>query len=112
MKAIFKYKLKIGNGVAQTVMMPEGAAILSVQFVGPPQVAASGAVQPSILGEVCVYALVDDQELQRPHAFYVFGTGRALPDDFDICRIDHRYLGTAQQGPFVWHVFGGAIATE
>lgn len=101
MKAIFKYKLVL-NGNPQTVMMPEGAAILSVQFQG----------SNGIVGDICVWAMVDASQLQLPHVFYVFGTGQPLPDIFDVWTLKNRHLGTVQQGPFVWHVFGGAVESQ
>ncbi len=83
MNQIFKYALRVTDA-RQTVLMPLGARILSVQNQN---------------GNLTLWALVDDRRDQVPRKFLVVGTGQ----DFDAFGLE--YVGTAQIGIFVWHVF-------
>lgn len=83
MNQIFKYALRITDG-PQTVFMPLGSRILSVQNQN---------------GNLTFWALVDDRRDKVPRKFLVVGTGQ----DFDAFKL--QYVGTAQFGVFVWHVF-------
>lgn len=51
-------------------------------------------------GEACIWAIVDPDVLTVPRRFQIFGTGHELPTAGQCC-----YIGTSQQGPFVWHLF-------
>lgn len=46
----------------------------------------------------CIWAIVDPMREKETRRFQIFGTGHDLPEH--AC-----YVGTAQQGPFVWHLF-------
>ena len=48
-------------------------------------------------GWLNVWAIVEPENPKRPVGIYVRGTGHPLPDA--------RYVGTAFQGVYVWHVF-------
>ena len=52
-------------------------------------------------GQLTLWALVDENEEQKEQrAVLVYGTGHPI-----IFGPAHRHVGTAQVGPFVWHVF-------
>jgi len=80
-KAIWKFPLRIDD--RQIVRMPRDAVILSCQF------------QDGIL---CLWAEVDPLNSRTDRTFAVVGTGH--PYDFY-----GTFIATAQQPPFVWHVF-------
>lgn len=86
MKTIYKYPLK--HSGRQTVEMPLGACILSVQ----PQ-----RDIPTI------WALVETENPLMSRSFYVTGTGHEVPEFIDAAA----FLGTVQLlgGTFVEHVF-------
>lgn len=73
-------------------MMPDGAQVVSVQLQD---------------GIICVWAIVETDYMPQPHEFSIFGTGQPLPEAFNPNRLAERHLASVQQGPFVWHVFGG-----
>jgi hypothetical protein len=85
MKTIYKYPLSVSD--KQTIKMPVGAQILTVQ------------VQESA---PCIWALVESEKEDEDRYIEIFGTGRQIHVDMGI---DRYYIGTFQQGPFVWHVF-------
>lgn len=82
---IHKYKLEATD--SQVVRMPSPQRFLSFQ---------------DREGALCVWYEVnedaDDDEFDDLE-FLVLGTGHNLP------KRDALYLGTAQQGPFVWHLY-------
>jgi hypothetical protein len=80
---IYKYPLKVTD--YQTVVMPGGATILAAQ------------VQD---GRLCLWAMVDPHQPDVERRIRIVGTGNPF-EDSDRCR----YIGTAQDGPLVWHVF-------
>lgn len=86
MKIILKFPLQLQN--AQTVVMPAGAQILTVQ------------AQNDMLH---LYALCDRTgDAVEGRRFAVYGTGEGLPDEPGV------YIGTTQlwyQGRLLWHVF-------
>lgn len=84
MKTIWKYPLDLQD--KQTVMMPEGAEILTVQMQGA----------------ACLWALVDSRNVLTDRVIEIFGTGNPMHSDMGV---ERRYIGTIQQPPFVWHVF-------
>ncbi len=86
MKSIFKYPLE--DKTEQSVLMPQGAQVLSVQ------------VQDN---KPMLYALVDDALPLRQVRVISVGTGRLAPPDIG------RYVGTAMMdgGSSVWHIFVG-----
>ena len=85
MKTVFKYSLSL---VAhQTIRVPEGIRILSVQM-------QQDTIQ--------MWGLVDDKATNRNLEILIFGTGHDIIDGDDLM-----YLGTLQPrtGMLVWHVF-------
>lgn len=81
MSRIWKYPVK---GTHFALAMPEGARVLSVQIQH---------------GEPVLWALVDPEGIRRERRFAIVGTGH----DFDATALN--YVGTFQEGPFVWHLF-------
>jgi hypothetical protein len=80
MKAVHKYQF------TQRLMdfqMPQGAIVRSVQDQH---------------GVVTMWAEVDTDKLLSGRRFTVYGTGHEVPPHA-------KYVGTVQQGAFVWHVF-------
>lgn len=82
---IWKYTIEIAD--VQVLMLPAGARILTVQIQH---------------GTVCAWAVVDPEALLVARKLFIVGTGH--PTDLNESDI---YLGTVQQGGFVWHVFEG-----
>jgi len=78
--AVYKYL------VDDQVALPRGARILSVQIQND---------------RLTLWALVDPAQPPVQCNFFVVGTGHVLPDKF----AEFHYIGTAQHGPLVWHVF-------
>ena len=89
MKTIWKFELKVED--KQTIIMPVGAEIISVQ---------SQHLEPVLWAMV----KTDGYEETEGRIIEVFGTGQEIPEDMGIERI---YLGTFQLdgGSFVGHVF-------
>jgi hypothetical protein len=81
MKTVWKYSISHGLNVP---MMPRGALPLAFAEQG---------------GSLCLWALVEPAMPKQPRTFMLHGTGHE-----DIAPNEH-YIGTAQQGPFVWHLF-------
>jgi len=77
---ILKYRLS--GAERQTIEMPVGATILSVQ------------VQHE---SICIWAEVEDYT-SAGRTFRIVGTGNEVPEQ---CK----YVGTVQQEPFVWHIY-------
>lgn len=85
MPVILKYTLDHTVSGYQTVMMPAGARVISVQ---------------AQKGKVTLWAWVPVITHEpRPHLFMVVGTGQ----HFDTSLIT--FIGTVQLGDEVWHVF-------
>jgi hypothetical protein len=86
---IYKYPLTIADG--HTVMMPEGARILSV------------AEQSGVL---CIWALVDETiEANVKNTFLIVGTGNPLSLTF-LNNGKTTFIGTVVMTyGLVWHVF-------
>jgi hypothetical protein len=80
-KQIWKYK------VENIIEMPKGAEILSVQ------------IQNGEMFNACIWAKVSSENELEKRQFLVVGTGHTF-DDTDMV-----YIGTYQDGPFVWHLF-------
>lgn len=91
-RAAWKFPLEITD--EQTVDMPKGAKMLTAQ------------VQPGggdwNTFTLCVWAEVDTMEgRDEERTIYICGTGHSIPEKAT------RYIGTAQTGPLVWHVYEG-----
>lgn len=80
MRTIWKFQL-----TAMDVPMPEGAEICTFELQA---------------GVPCVWAIVESEAPKQVRRFAIFGTGHALPAETEGC-----YVGSAQDGPFVWHLF-------
>ena len=83
MKTIYKFPLSITD--EQTVSMPRGSQVLSVQMQNE---------------QLNVWALVNTENLQEQRKFRIFGTGN--PVDVDG---NWKFVGTVQERMFVWHIF-------
>lgn len=86
MTTIWKYELDVTD--VQRVKMPEGAMLLHV-----------GAQVHTL----CMWALVDPLAAVVNRLIAVVGTGNPAPGPIDVAV----YVGSAQVGSFVWHVFDG-----
>lgn len=80
---VYKYPLVLDD--RQTVMMPEGARLLSVQLQG---------------GKICLWAIVDPSSRPQARCIRIAGTGHPIEDGL-------AFIGTVQTvgGVLVWHVF-------
>lgn len=83
-QAIWKFELRVTD--VQTIEMPAGARVLTVAAQGP---------------ALMLWAEVDPSAPVKPLTVRVVGTGFTYGE----WRERAGYLGTAQVGPFVWHVF-------
>ena len=79
---IFKYQLH-----SDIIMMPKGAKILTVMMQGD---------------VFCLWAEVDQKAKLEERFIEKFGTGQEIPIDMGI---DRSYIGTVQDGSFVWHFY-------
>lgn len=78
-KIIWKYEVQ-----SQPIYMPMDAKILSVQMQnGRPQ----------------IWAMGDTSYDMEARTLVVIGTGQSFDDT------NHKYIGTYQDDPFVWHLF-------
>lgn len=86
-KAIYKYSFDLKD--RQTIVMPEGAEILSVQ------------TQHEV---PCLWAMVAPENKTEIRLFEVFATGQIIPCDMGVKR---KYIGTfqVQGGHLVFHLF-------
>lgn len=80
------WKFPLGDGMAQDIEMPMHAEILTVQ------------VQH---GHACLWAKVNPENVKQRRRIHIVGTGHDVPADA------LGYIGTIQQGLFVWHIFQG-----
>ena len=87
MKTIWKFQLETTD--KQSIEMPIGAVILSVQ------------TQHDIL---CMWAMVDTEDVKETRFFEVFGTGHEVHCDMGVMR---KHIGTYQVsgGNLVFHLF-------
>ena len=81
MTTIWKYDVDLTRGL---LLIPEHSRILSFQIQN---------------GHRCVWAAVNTEARLVSRRIVIYGTGHELPDDPGV------YIGSAQQGPFVWHAF-------
>lgn len=81
---IWKFEVPIDDYFS--ISMPTGADILSFQCQGS---------QPVI------WAVVDPNAEKEERRFMMRGTGH----DIITAPEDRKYIGTAQMGPLVWHLF-------
>jgi hypothetical protein len=83
-KTIWKFPLRVTD--VQTVRMPVGAVLLTVQIQH---------AMPTI------WALVEDANPDEDVTVRIYGTGHTVMANLEY----HRYLGTVQHLGLVWHVF-------
>lgn len=84
MKEVWKFQL--GDGMDQNIKMPMHSTVIAVQ------------VQHD---HACLWVLVQPENVQEYRRFHIVGTGHAVPESA------RKYIGTIQQGLFVWHIFEG-----
>lgn len=77
---IWKYTLWHG---VNPIAMPDGARVVHFDIQA---------------GVYTMWALVTPGPLVAPRQFMIFGTGHDIPEHAE-------YIATAQQPPFVWHLF-------
>ena len=82
MKKIYKYSLELLD--FQKVEMPEGFEILTAQIQN---------------GVLCIWAIVNPENKTTKVEFEILSTGEQMEQE------RRRYVGTAQDGALVWHVF-------
>lgn len=88
MKTIWKFPLRVAD--KQTIEMPAGAQILSVQSQGE---------------TACLWARVDSDAPKEPRVVAIFGTGHAMPEDEITFKL--KFISTFQMldGALVFHAF-------
>lgn len=79
-RQIWKFQL-----TAEDIPMPMDAEVCAFQFQA---------------GVPCIWAIVDPDITKIVRRFKIFGTGHELPPIDQCC-----YVGTCQEGAFVWHLF-------
>lgn len=79
MRTIWKFQL-----TAMEIPMPSGAEICAFDFQS---------------GVPCIWACVDSDAEKVVRRFTIVGTGHETPG------AETNYVGTAQDPPFVWHLF-------
>ena len=81
------WKFPISTTDIQSVDMPKGAEILTVQNQNDTP---------------CIWALVDSENETVKRTFEIHGTGNPIDHDYNL-----KYIGTYQQldGRLVWHLF-------
>ena len=80
-KQIWKYSLE------NIIEMPKGAEILTID------------IQNGQMFNAQMWVKVDTENEMEKRMFEVIGTGQNFDDT------NKKYVGTYQDGPFVWHVF-------
>lgn len=83
MKTIWKYPLQ----PTQRLPLPKGAKILSAQLQND---------------EICIWVLLDTENLTQEVPIWIFGTGHEVPKNLNL-----EFIGTVQLmgGGLVFHVF-------
>ncbi len=82
MRSIWKYEFEI-TAIVQSWDMPKGAAPVHVEMQGR---------------HLCMWVDVETEAERDERTFVIIGTGREVPADAG-------YVGTAQHGSEVWHLF-------
>lgn len=82
MKKIWKFEIPLGVNVVHEI--PLGGVVVH-----------TGTQNDTIF----IWVEVDPSGYRIPRSFKAFGTGHAIQEPFTS------YVGTVQQGPFVWHVY-------
>lgn len=84
-RTIWKFPFDVDDRVG--IDMPKGAKLLAVQLQGDTP---------------CLWAEVDPGAKKESRLFAVFGTGNQMPREMGYSDV---YVGTFQEGPFVWHLY-------
>ena len=84
MKSVWKYPLPLAE--RQIVEMQANAKIVFVGTQGD---------------QICIWALVDTEQVKEPRTFVIFGTGHQISTSARALE----YISTVQQSIFVWHIF-------
>ena len=79
---IWKFPFHISE--VQTISMPKGAKILSVQ---------------TQRGHPCLWAEVDPEAESQNIYLYIYGTGHTIKN------LPQKFLGAVQMDSFVWHIY-------
>jgi hypothetical protein len=82
MKVIYKYILDVNR--EQSLELSIDSEILSVQMQG---------------GNLCLWAMVNEELPKVKRNIHIYGTGITIHED------NLQYVGTVQDGDYVWHVF-------
>lgn len=81
-RTIWKFPL---SEETQTIQMPMDAEVAHFDYQN---------------GIPCIWAIIDPDVMMVPRTFAIFGTSHQVPGLAEGC-----YVGTSQQGQFVWHLF-------
>ncbi len=81
------WKVELGDDLGRwTLKIPRGSDFLGVGMQG---------------GKVVVWFLCDPEEELVKKTFFIHGTGRMIYSGLN----KSNYIGTAQDGGYIWHVF-------
>ena len=83
-EAIWKFEFEVTD--THKISMPQGSIILNV-----------GSQRN---GCICIWAVVDPSKPREIITLHIRGTGHPMGE-----AKPERYIGTAFDGPFVWHLF-------
>lgn len=87
MNAIWRFPIEMNPDGRIAIEMPTGARILTIQ------------VQERAPNMPSIWVLCDDKAPPLERHFQIIGTGHTADVEAD------KYVGTWQQGGFVWHLF-------
>ena len=83
MRTIWKFPLEVTD--TQTIEIPRGYRFLHLGLFD---------------GHICLWCEVITESPKVKRTFWIFGTGKVIPDHLHLA-----YKGTVPTGSFVWHVF-------
>lgn len=86
---IWKYPLEITR--SQCIEVPSDSRALSAALQN---------------GDLCVWFLVEESRPKQTRRILIYGTGNPIGGVFAGW-----FIGSVQQGPFVWHVFDAGLAS-
>ncbi len=84
MKVIFKYTVSVQDSEIE-LTLPKGSRVVHVGNQEPEHVTLWVEQRP-------------DRDETETRKFRVYGTGHGISES-------HKYLGTTQDGPFIWHLY-------
>lgn len=100
MRTIWKFELDITD--VQRVSLPVGAELL---HVGSQRMEVQEPMRVGVWDALVMWASVDPARPKVDRLIGVVGTGNPAPEPDEAI-----YVGSAQCGPFVWHVYDGGEA--